>query len=184
MTIASDMTIARLLEEHPELLDFLAGYHPHFGRLRQRLVRRVMAPRVTVAQAARLAGVPPDELLAALCRAAGQPEPPPGPALTVQQNAGGIPRPRELAEVGAEHIVRLDVRGDIKSGAVPLPRIMNVVKTLEPHEALALRTAYEPIPLFSLLGARGFAHWIEREEPDDWLIWFYRPRAGAASALD
>ena len=63
--ISADMTVARLLEEHPELVEVLAGYHAHFKQLRNRLLRRVMAPRVTVAQAARMAGVPTDELLGA-----------------------------------------------------------------------------------------------------------------------
>jgi len=55
--ISPDMTVARLLDEHPELIEVLAGYHAHFKQLRNRLLRRVMAPRVTVAQAARMAGL-------------------------------------------------------------------------------------------------------------------------------
>ena len=75
------MTVARLLDEHPELIEVLAGYHAHFKQLRNRLLRRVMAPRVTVAQAARMAGLPPDELLSVLRRAVGEPEGP-RPALS------------------------------------------------------------------------------------------------------
>jgi hypothetical protein len=55
--ITGDITVARLLDEHPDLIEVLASYHPHFKQLRNRLLRRVMAPRVTVAQAARMAGV-------------------------------------------------------------------------------------------------------------------------------
>jgi hypothetical protein len=40
------------MDEHPGLVEFLAGYHQHFARLRDRMARRVLAPRVTVAQAA------------------------------------------------------------------------------------------------------------------------------------
>ena len=70
--ISADMTVARLLAEHPEMVEVLAGYHAHFKQLRNRLLRRVMAPRVTVAQAARMAGLPPDELLSVLRRAVGE----------------------------------------------------------------------------------------------------------------
>jgi hypothetical protein len=57
--ISPDMTVARLLEEHPDLVEVLASYHPHFKGLRSKLLRRVMAPRVTLAQAARIAAFPP-----------------------------------------------------------------------------------------------------------------------------
>ncbi|HET7341412.1 MAG TPA: DUF1858 domain-containing protein, partial [Methylomirabilota bacterium] len=70
--IVADTNLGRLLDEHPELVDFLASYHDHFGRLRNRLLRRVMAPRVTIAQAAAVAGVPATELVRALRRAVGE----------------------------------------------------------------------------------------------------------------
>jgi hypothetical protein len=73
--ISGDITMARLLDEHPELIEVLARYHSHFKQLRNRLLRRIMAPRVTVAQAARMAGVPADELLAVLRHAVGEPAP-------------------------------------------------------------------------------------------------------------
>jgi hypothetical protein len=77
--ISGEIPVAQLLDEHPELIEVLAGYHPHFKQLQNRLLRRVMAPRVTVAQAARMAGVPADELLAVLRQAVGEPAPAPHP---------------------------------------------------------------------------------------------------------
>jgi hypothetical protein len=70
--MSGDMTVGRLLEEHPELVEVLASYHPHFRQLRNRLLRKVMAPLVTVAQAARIAGVPAEELLGVLRQALGE----------------------------------------------------------------------------------------------------------------
>jgi uncharacterized protein DUF1858 len=70
--ISGDITVARLLDEHPELLEVLASYHPHFRQFGNKLLRRVMAPRVTVAQAARIAGVSADDLVDALRRSAGE----------------------------------------------------------------------------------------------------------------
>src|SRR5512134_240259 len=133
--ISGDITVARLLDEHPELVEVLAGYHPHFERLRNRLLRRVMAPRVTVAQAARMAGVPEDDLLAVLRHAVGEPAPAPHPAAPLSaaphpaaphpalspegRGKYGTPRdeggtPRALADVPATHRVHLDVREDIR----------------------------------------------------------------------
>ncbi len=197
--ISADMTVGRLLEEHPELIEVLAGYHVHFKQLRNRLLRRVMAPRVTVAQAARIAGVSPDELLSVLRRAAG--EGPPHPALSPEERgtvtpslvhgegggAGG--RPPALADVSETRQVHLDVRGDIRRGEEPFARIMAAVKALSPDQVLVLRAPFEPIPLYDVLGKRGLAHWTEQRATDDWSVWFYHSGApisesslGAASS--
>ena len=75
--------------------------------------------------------------------------------------------------------VHLDVREDIRRGHEPLARIMAAVKALAADEALVLRAPFEPIPLYDVLGRRGFAHRAERRAPDDWSVTFYR----AAAAL-
>jgi uncharacterized protein (DUF2249 family) len=59
---------------------------------------------------------------------------------------------------------------------------MGVVKELKEEEALVLRAPFEPVPLYHVLGRRGFAHWTERRAADDWSVWFYRAGlAGLAS---
>jgi hypothetical protein len=45
--------------------------HPAFARLRNPLLRRVQAPLVTIAQAARIAGLDPDLVVQTLNDAAG-----------------------------------------------------------------------------------------------------------------
>jgi uncharacterized protein (DUF2249 family) len=76
----------------------------------------------------------------------------------------------------------LDVRGDIEQGAEPLQRIVAAVGELGPDEALVLHVPFEPLPLYKVLGARGFAHRAERRAPGDWWIWFYRQAPAATSA--
>ena len=84
--ITSGTTIGQLLDEHPELVTFLASYHPHFEKLRFGLLRKVMAPRVTIEQAAQMAGISAAELLAALRRAVGEPEPAGNPVVCPVRN--------------------------------------------------------------------------------------------------
>ena len=73
--------------------------------------------------------------------------------------------------------VHLDVREDIQRGQEPFARIMAAVKALAGDQALMLRVPFEPIPLYDVLGKRGFTHWTERRAPDDWSVWFYRDAA-------
>ena len=79
--------------------------------------------------------------------------------------------------------VHLDVRGDIARGAAPFPRIMAAVGRLAADHVLVLRAPFEPLPLYEVLGERGFDHVTRRLAPDDWSVAFYRgPGAGRASA--
>jgi uncharacterized protein (DUF2249 family) len=211
--ISGDITVARLLDEHPGLIEVLARYHPHFKQLQNRLLRRVMAPRVTVAQAARMAGVPEDDLLAVLRRAVGEsapiphppapqpgaPHPPaPHPALSPEgrgseereapspwkgEGRGEGGPPLALAGVPETCRVHLDVREDIRRGEEPFARIMAAVKALGGDQVLVLRVPFEPIPLHDVLGKRGFAHWTERRASDDWSVWFYRATAPHAEPI-
>jgi uncharacterized protein (DUF2249 family) len=78
--------------------------------------------------------------------------------------------------------IRLDVREDIRAGREPFARIMAAVDGLLPDGVLVLRAPFEPVPLYRVLGRRGFAHWSECLGPDDWVVWFYRaPETGEAT---
>jgi uncharacterized protein (DUF2249 family) len=176
--ISEDLTVARLLDEHPKLIEVLASYHPHFKQLRNRLLRRVMAPRVTVAQAARMAGVPVDELLDVLRRAVGEA---PHPAHSPEERGReGFEASSPFQGEGRDR-VPLDVREDIRRGEEPFARIMAAVKALAADQALVLRVPFEPIPLYDVLGKRGFVHWTERHAADDWSVSFYRTVAPPAA---
>jgi len=73
--------------------------------------------------------------------------------------------------------VDLDVRPILRSGGEPFGEIMEAVAALRPGEGLRLLATFKPVPLFSVLGKKGFSH-EERELADgDWEVLF---RPGAA----
>jgi uncharacterized protein (DUF2249 family) len=78
--------------------------------------------------------------------------------------------------------VHLDVREVIQRGEEPFAQIMAAVDALAIDQALVLRVPFEPIPLYKVLGKRGFAHWTERRTPGDWCVGFYRDRAPSRAA--
>ena len=168
--ITADTNLARLLDEHPGLVEVLAGYHDHFARLRDRMLRRVMAPRVTVGQAAGLAGVPVADLVATLRRAIGESE----DTATLASPAPSVvepgPRPAQLDRL---RVVEVDVHDDIRRGEEPFARIVAAAKALGAAEALVIRAPFEPVPLYDVLGRRGLAHWTEQLAAGDWRVWFH-----------
>jgi uncharacterized protein (DUF2249 family) len=82
-------------------------------------------------------------------------------------------RPLVLEGLDAEHRLDLDVREDLRRGEEPLSKIMTAVTELGSGGVLVLRAIFEPMPLYRMLGRRGFAHWTEQHSADDWSVWFY-----------
>ena len=180
--ISADTTIARLLDQHPGLLDVLVDYHPHFKQLRNGLLRRVMAPRLTVGQAARIAGIETDALLRVLREAAGEAASAELVPVTGPEGPPADPMPALLAALPESRQVHVDVREDIRRGQEPFARIMAAVKGLPEGAALVLRAPFEPVPLYDVLGKRGFDHWTDCRSPSDWVVWFYREAVAAETS--
>jgi hypothetical protein len=68
----------------------------------------------------------------------------------------------------------LDVRPILARGEEPFDTIMKVVATLSPDEPLELFAPFEPVPLFSVLGAQGFRHVAEPIGNGEYRVVFHR----------
>lgn len=181
--VTADDRVSDVLARDESLVDVFVRYAPHFAKLRNRAMRRVMARLVTVEQAARTANVPSAQLVRDLNAALGiapqavdalQSDPLPEVSPQVEQAA-------ELRHPAAARVVELDVRDALRAGEEPFSKIMAAVSGLRDEEVLHLRTTFEPVPLFAVLGKRGFVHESRANSADDWSAWFWRPdkRVGA-----
>ena len=70
---------------------------------------------------------------------------------------------------------KLDVRPILARGEEPFDAIMSAVAGLGPGEELELTASLDPVPLYSVLGARGFEHSTEALGGGDYRVVF-RPR--------
>ncbi len=91
-------------------------------------------------------------------------------------------RPAALDRLPETARVYLDVREDLRTGREPFARIMAAIDALGPDGVLILRAPFEPLPLYRVLALRGFTHWTESGEAEDWRVWFYREDATANPA--
>ena len=174
--VASDR-VSDVLARDESLVDVFERHAPHFSKLRNRSIRRVMARLVTVEQAARTAHVAVEQLVAELDRALRIGLPP-----SVAPSADAMPL---VSSGSGEHpaaatVVELDVRDDLRSGREPFSRIMGSIAALRDDEVLHLRALFEPVPLFAVLAKRGFSHESRANAPDDWSVWFWRAEASRA----
>lgn len=176
--------LSAVLAEDERLLDVLAAAAPPFEKLRDPSLRKNMAPRVTVEQAAQIAGLEASALVERLNRALEDRPPAPEPAAKAAFTP--TPVPASLLATPAELVVDLDVREDLRSGREPFARIMSAARTLSPESVLRVRAIFEPAPLYGVFAKKGFAHFTEALAPDDWRVWFFRgeaerPAAGASA---
>lgn len=169
-----EMKVAEVLRRWPELLQVLVEASPAFQKLKNPLLRKTMPNLVTVAQAARMGGLEPEELVARLNRALGveaRPEVPIGQA----ESLLGTPPPSWLsAPVGFQ----LDVRPILERGGEPFQAIMAAAQEVEPGKRLVLEVLFEPIPLYKVLGKQGFLAWCERLGERHYRAHFYRQQLG------
>jgi uncharacterized protein (DUF2249 family) len=176
--ITAGERVSDVLARDEALVAVFARHSPNFARLRNRAMRRVMAPLVTVEQAARIAGIPVGSLLRDLNVALGVSDTaassPPGTAASaaspVSRRPGGAPE------------VELDVRPLLRAGEEPFSRIMAAVAALGAGEVLRVRATFEPLPLLAVMAKRGFLSETAEHAPDDWSAWFWRPGAGSPQA--
>lgn len=81
----------------------------------------------------------------------------------------------------AMEMADLDVRPTLRNGGEPFQEIMEAVGALAPGQGLRLLATFKPVPLFSVLGARGFEHEEREIGGGDWEVLF-RPAGTNSNA--
>jgi hypothetical protein len=186
--IAATDRVSDVLARDESLVQVFVRLGPQFSKLRNRAMRRVMARLVTVEQAARMAGVSAGDLLRDLNSAIGS-----APSDAPADSAASVDRGALDAEARASDthyfhplgapVVEVDVRDDLRAGREPFSRIIAAMSTLAPSGVVHLRTTFEPVPLYSVLGKRRFLHEAQAHADDDWSVWFWRPNGDRDAAV-
>ena len=70
--------------------------------------------------------------------------------------------------------MRLDVRPILAKGEEPLELILQTAAGVPEGSVLEIIAPFEPVPLYSVLGARGFTHQTEPRGPEEFVVRFTR----------
>jgi uncharacterized protein (DUF2249 family) len=73
-----------------------------------------------------------------------------------------------------ETFAELDVRPLLREGGEPFGKIMEVIATLEPQQGVRLYATFKPVPLFHVLGSKGFDYEAKELDGGDWEVLFRR----------
>lgn len=74
--------------------------------------------------------------------------------------------------------VDLDVRPLLTAGEEPFGKIMETVSALGKGEGLRLLATFKPVPLFSVMGSKGFSYEAREIGGGDWEVLFAPAQAG------
>jgi uncharacterized protein (DUF2249 family) len=80
----------------------------------------------------------------------------------------------QAASMKAQAHTVLDVRPELEQGGEPFVSIMEAASTITPGGTLVIIAPFEPVPLYDVLGARGFSHETEKVAADEWIVQFTR----------
>lgn len=172
--ITGEMKVSEVLRKYPQTLKVFVSFSPHFKKLESKILRKALASRVNLVQAAAVAGVNPQALISELNKSIN-----PRFNMTLNNNEIKIEenlvsdKPGFIANLSDDKIILLDVRPILNQGKDPFLDIMAKVKELKPDEVLLLINSFEPVPLYSVLGNKGFEHWTEKVN-DVYKIYFYK----------
>jgi Domain of unknown function (DUF1858)./Uncharacterized conserved protein (DUF2249). len=150
--VNSNTKIAAIIKAHPGALDAIVSISPKFEKLRNPILRKLMAGRTTIAMASKISGNSPYAFFEKL-RPLGFEIDVPGKAGTPEEKKV----PGFFSSLKEAQVVELDVRPIIASGKDPLNIITEKLKTFSSGQTLKIINTFEPVPLMMLLKKQGFA---------------------------
>lgn len=155
MKINSDTRISNIIKANEKAIDAIASINPHFKKLKNPVLRKVLAPRVTISDAAKIGRCNVEDIFEKLKAIGFEIEQTKEKEIEMTQNEFSAIIQEAIA---SKKLKVLDVRPILESGSDPFKDIMETVTTLPEGYALELINTFEPVPLIKIMEKRGFVH--------------------------
>lgn len=179
MELSATTRISTILRENPAAIEAIVSINKHFEKLRNPVLRKVLASRVTIADAARIGKCRVEDFYEKLeplgFSIASKPS---HNKRAIPMEADVLEKPAFMANLSQENTIVLDVRETIAKGDDPFLQIMDAVNKLSPEQVLCIVNTFEPIPLIAIVRPKGFAYYTETLGPSLVKTYFKRESAG------
>lgn len=159
MIINEKTKISALIKHNPAAIDAIAAINPHFEKLRNPILRKVLASRVTIRDAAKIGNSTVVTFYDALKKI--------GFETTVEDENEQSDSDMENKVINdivkSGKVTPLDVCEMLSTGVDPFNDIMQALEKLEDGHVLELINTFEPIPLIKILNKKGYLSSVKRE---------------------
>ncbi|ADY54162.1 hypothetical protein Pedsa_3633 [Pseudopedobacter saltans DSM 12145] len=143
--INDNTSISEIIKTEKAAIDAIAEVSKPLQRLKIPVLRKVMASRVTIAEAAKMGRTTVADIVKALEPLGFEYE-----AVDQERESNDL-KPQWLNAADREAIKWFDVRSIIESGTDPLKEILGVFKEIKPGNILCIINNFVPTPLIHLL---------------------------------
>ncbi len=176
MVITAKTKISKIIKHDKKVIDVIASINKLFRKLKNPILCKMLASRVSVADAAKIGGVTTEAFLKKL------------------QDSGYIvqfekPVEKNISEQKSNHkimdksnIVKLDVRPILAGGVDPFDEIMKTLKTMNDDQTLLIINTFEPVPILNILKKRGYVY--DTERPKQGVVHTYLKKANAPAVKE
>jgi uncharacterized protein (DUF2249 family) len=180
MIINSDTKIAAILKQNPAALDAIVSITPKFEKLRNPLLRKLMAGRTSIGMASKISGCCVTDFFKKLEPLGFEID---NTTMNVE-NEEKPSLPSFFKSLKPGQIKEFDVRPIIDGGEDPLKLIIKKIKSIQTGEALKIINSFEPTPLILLLKKQGFESYVNKIEDQLIETYFYRTGRGSVEIIE
>jgi len=152
ITIDENTKISDILDSNEKAIEAIAMINSNFNKLKNPILRKFLAKRVDIKQAASIGGVHPNILLGELSKIGFIVQ---YPEIPLQNKEKFKTKYSQMSKL---RTVILDVRPILDSGVDPFKEIMAKLKEMNDDEELLIINTFEPIPLLNILKDKGYQY--------------------------
>lgn len=169
MIIRADTRISDLIKENTASIDAIASLSKPLEKLKNPILRKLMASRVTIAEAAKMGGCDIEDFVRVLHPLGFE-------FIGLEKEIEDLTenKPLWLEELSIQNIENLDVRDVLSAGKDPLKQIMHAFKQVEPGHALCIINTFTPTPLVRLFEKEGVKTYTEKIGDQKFNTYFYK----------
>ncbi len=158
MRVDANTKVSKLIKHDKGVIEVIAKINKHFRKLKNPLLCKMLASRVTIEDAAHIGKIDVNDFLRRLEEYGFEVEYPTGKTHNTIENKKAI-------KMNKENLVTLDARPILEGGVDPFEEIMKTLKGMNDDQTLLVINTFEPIPLLNLLKKKGYEYEVERPEP-------------------
>ncbi len=181
MLINEQTKIAALLKHHPDALEAIITISSDFKKLRNPILRKLMAGRTSISMASKIGKCSPEDFFKVLMPLGfeidkKQPQ--------IEKETTEQVVPDFLKNINEREVIDFDVREMLASGADPLKEIQQKVKSLENGQVLKIINTFEPVPLIKLLEKQGFSSFVKNITKNHIETFFFKENVSVSQEIE